>query len=120
MPPEAVVNGTITSRENAEPLIPEETIPGIIDGVRKSSVAMSLMRQLPNMSARTAKMAVLDMLPIADFQDGDIGLKAVSNMAWAKKQIVAGTIAVILPIPKSVVADAQYDIWGMKMTNPTI
>ena len=112
MPPDVVVNGNITSRENAEPLTPEETIGDIIDGTRRDSVAMSLMRRLPNMTAGSAKMPVLDMLPIADFQDGDIGLKAVSNMAWAKKQLVAGTIAVILPIPKAVLADAKYDIWG--------
>jgi len=101
------------NRGRAEAITPEETvIPGIIDGTRKASVAMQLMRRLPNMTTKVGKMSVLDLLPIADFVDGDAGMKIDTKMAWAKKQIVIGEIAAILPIAQAVIDDAAYDIWG--------
>jgi len=102
-----------TNRGRAEAITPEETaITGIIDGTRKASVAMQLMRRLPNMTTKTGKMSVLDLLPIADFVDGDAGMKITTKMAWAKKQIVVGEIAAIIPIAQAVLDDAAYDIWG--------
>ena len=102
---------TIT-RKDADALIPEEEVMSIITGVRKQSVAMQLFRQLPNMSARVGKVPVLEMLPTADFVDGDQGMKITTKMAWGKKQLVVGEIAAIIPIPEAVLDDSTYDIWG--------
>lgn len=99
-------------RTKAEVLIPEEEVREIINGVRKESVAMQLMRRLPNMSTKTARQPVLSMLPIADFVNGDAGLKITTEMAWDKKLLVVGEIAAIIPVPQAVIEDANYDIWG--------
>jgi len=99
-------------RDKAYALIPEDVIPGIISGVRETSVAMQLMRQLLNMSTKTAKMAVLSALPIADFVDGDAGMKVTTDAAWKDKMLVVGEIAAIIPIPEAVLDDAEYDIWA--------
>ena len=100
------------NRGQAEALIPEEEVLSLIDGVRKQSVAMQLMRRLPNMSTRVGKVPVLEMLPSADFVDGDSGMKITTEMAWGKKQLIVGEIAAIIPIPEAVLDDANYDIWG--------
>lgn len=102
----------MTERTNAAALIPEPVVREIINGVRKQSVAMQLMRRLPNMTSGTQRQPVLSMLPIADFVNGDAGMKITTNMAWDKKVMVAGEIAAIVPIPQAVLDDAQYDIWG--------
>ena len=99
-------------RSGAQVLIPEPVTQEIINGVRKSSVAMQLLRRLPNMTSGTQRQPVLSMLPSADFVNGDAGMKITSNAAWDKKQMVAGEIAVIVPIPQAVIDDAGYDIWG--------
>lgn len=99
-------------RTGAAALIPEEVSREIITGVRKQSVAMQLMRRLPNMSTGVARQPVLSMLPIADFVNGDAGLKITTEMAWDKKQMVVGEIAAIIPVPQAVIDDANYDIWG--------
>jgi len=99
-------------RSGAAALIPEPVTQEIISGVRKKSVAMQLLRQLPNMTSGTQRQPVLSMLPSADFVNGDAGMKIASNAAWDKKQLVAGEIAVIVPIPQAVIDDAGYDIWG--------
>lgn len=57
-------------------------------------------------------MPVLDMLPIAYFVNGDSGQKKTTKQAWDKKFIIAEEIAVIVPIPESVLDDSDYDIWG--------
>ena len=105
-------NNNIITRTDAEALIPVEESKEIITAVRQSSAALSLMRKLPNMTAKQRTLPVLSSLPVAGFVNGDNGLKAVSAAAWDKKIITAEEIAVIIPIPEAVLDDAQYDIWA--------
>ena len=102
----------IIDRSGAESLIPEERAREIIQGVVAQSAVLSRGRKLPNMSSKTYKMPVLDMLPLAYFVNGDNGQKKTTKMAWDKKFIVAEEIAVIVPIPEAVLDDSEYDIWG--------
>lgn len=76
------------------------------------SAVLQRGRKLPNMSSKTYKMPVLDMLPIAYFVNGDTGAKKTTKQAWDKKFITAEEIAVIVPIPEAVLDDTDYDIWG--------
>ena len=105
-------DASIIDRSGAESLIPEERAREIIQGVVTQSAVLSRGRRLPNMSSRTYKMPVLDMLPLAYFVNGDTGQKKTTKMAWDKKFIVAEEIAVIVPIPEAVLDDSDYDIWG--------
>ncbi len=105
----------IINRAGAEALIPEEVTNNIIQGVVKESATLSLFRKLPNMASNVQSMPILDMLPMAYWVNGDTGKKATTKMAWDKKKIYAEEIAVIVPIPESVLNDAGdsgYDIWG--------
>lgn len=99
-------------RTKAKGIIPEQTIDEIVSGVRKSSVAMRLMRQLPNMSTNIYRQPVLSSLPYADFVDGDAGMKITTDAMWKDKLLVVGEIAAIVPIPQNVLEDAAFDIWG--------
>ena len=103
---------SIIDRSGADTLIPEERAREIIQGVVTQSAVLSRGRRLPNMSSRTYKMPVLDMLPLAYFVNGDTGQKKTTKMAWDKKFITAEEIAVIVPIPEAVLDDSEYDIWG--------
>ena len=102
----------IIDRTGAASLIPEENAREIIQGVVTQSAVLQRGRKLPNMSSKTYKMPVLDMLPIAYFVNGDTGAKKTTKQAWDKKFITAEEIAVILPIPEAVLDDSDYDIWG--------
>lgn len=102
----------IIDRTGADSLIPEERAREIIQGVAAQSAVLQRGRKLPNMSSKTYKMPVLDMLPIAYFVNGDTGAKKTTKQAWDKKFITAEEIAVIVPIPEAVLDDSDYDIWG--------
>ena len=102
----------IIDRTGAASLIPEENAREIIQGVVTQSAVLQRGRKLPNMSSKTYKMPVLDMLPIAYFVNGDTGAKKTTQQAWDKKFITAEEIAVIVPIPEAVLDDSDYDIWG--------
>lgn len=102
----------IIDRTGAAALIPEENAREIIQGVVTQSAVLQRGRKLPNMSSKTYKMPVLDMLPIAYFVNGDTGSKKTTKQAWDKKFITAEEIAVIVPISEAVLDDSDYDIWG--------
>lgn len=102
----------IIDRTGADSLIPEERAREIIQGTVAQSAVLSMGRRLPNMSSRTYRMPVLDMLPLAYFVNGDTGSKKTTKMAWDKKIITAEEIAVIVPIPEAVLDDSDYDIWA--------
>lgn len=103
---------TLIDRTGAESLIPTQESNEIIQGVVTQSAVLSRGRKLANMTSRQYKMPVLDMLPVAYFVNGDIGQKQTAKQAWDKKFITAEEIAVIVPIPESVLDDSEYDIWG--------
>lgn len=105
-------DATLIDRTGADTLIPEERAREIIQGVVTQSAVLSQGRRLPNMSSRTYRMPILDMLPLAYFVNGDTGQKKTTKMAWDKKIITAEEIAVIVPIPEAVLDDSEYDIWA--------
>lgn len=105
-------DANIIDRTGAESLIPETRAREIIQGTIAQSAVLSQGRKLPNLSSKTHKMPVLDMLPIAYFVNGDNGNKRTTKMAWDKKIITAEEIAVIVPIPEAVLDDSEYDIWA--------
>ena len=100
------------TRENLSGLIPEPVTREIFQGVTEQSAVLRHGRKLPNMTAKTQSINVLDMLPLAYWVDGDTGFKQTSHMAWDRKKLYAEELAVIIPIPEAVLDDSNYDIWG--------
>lgn len=105
-------NVNIIDRTGADSLIPVQEANEIIQGVVTQSAVLQRGRKLANMTSKQYKMPVLDMLPIAYFVNGDTGQKQTTKQAWDKKFITAEEIAVIVPIPESVLDDSDYDIWA--------
>ena len=102
----------IINRERAEALIREQITDTIFQDAPKQSTFMSLARKLPNMTSRQTRIPVLDMLPLAYWVNGDTGMKQTSRQAWENVYLTAAELAVIVPIPEAVVADASFDIMG--------
>lgn len=109
----------IIDRTALSGLIPEPVTREIMQGAIAESAVLRMARRLPNMSSKTQTINVLDSLPSAYFVNGEPtadsageAFKKTTQMAWDKKKIYAEEIAVIVPIPEAVLADADYDIWG--------
>ena len=102
----------IIDRSKMAGLIPEPVSREIFQGVVENSAVLKAGRKLPNMTAKTQSVNVLDMLPMAYWVDGDTGFKQTSAMSWEKKKLYAEELAVIIPIPEAVLDDSNYDIWG--------
>lgn len=103
---------SITDRENASALMPEDVSRDILGAVARTSFVLNMATKLPDMPRRTRRLPVLSVLPTAYWVNGDTGLKQTTEAAWANKYITAEEIAVIVPIPNVVVDDVDYDIWG--------
>lgn len=105
----------LITRANAAPLIPEQVYPEIIKATTEESAVMRLGRRLPNMSRAQERIMVSSALAVAYFNDGagtDNALAKTTSAEWANRYIDAERITAIIPIPKAVIADANYDIWG--------
>lgn len=72
----------------------------------QQSAAMRLFRNI-RMSSKELTYPVLSTFPLAYWVNGDTGLKQTTEMAWADKTITAEELAVIVPIPDVVLADAR-------------
>lgn len=99
------------TRSHVDALIPVETSSEIIKNVPGASAALSLFKQLPNMSSKQKTMPIATSLPNAYFLNGDTDMKKTSNAEWDKVTLTAEEIAVIIPIPDAVLDDASYNLW---------
>ncbi len=102
----------LISRTDTDALIPETVSRTIIQHVPEQSAVLNLARRLPNMTTNQRRMPVLSILPTAYFVDGDTGLKQTTEVNWTNKYLNAEEIACIVPIPESVLDDADYPIWS--------
>lgn len=100
------------NREQAEALIQEQIVNTIFQDAPKSSVFLSTARKLPNMTSKQTRIPVLDMLPMAYWVNGDTGYKNITSQEWDNVYLTAAELAVIVPIPEAVLADASFDIFG--------
>lgn len=102
----------VISRADAEALIEAQLVKTIFEDVPKQSAILSLMRKLPNMTSKQTKLRVLDLLPLAYWVNGDTGYRKTTKQAWDNVYLTAADLAVIVPISKDVLDDADYDIMG--------
>jgi HK97 family phage major capsid protein len=109
----AAVYGDIISRASSgsDALVPEPLSNEIFQELPRKSAALSLMAHMP-LSAKTQRIPVLDMLPLAYFVSGDTGMKQTAQQAWKGVQLVVEEIATIVPIPEAYLADADVDVWA--------
>lgn len=103
---------SVISRTDAAPLIPEEVTREVFKNVTKQSVVMQLARKLPNGSRGQERLPVMSALATASFITGDNGLIQASEVNWTNKYIYYEGLGVIIPIPRRVLADSDYDIWA--------
>ena len=94
----------------SDPLVPEPVSAQIIQELPTQSAILQRARMVP-MGAKTQRLPVLDVLPMAYFVGGDTGLKQSSSMAWKNVNLVAEEIATIVPIPEAYLDDSQVPIW---------
>lgn len=91
--------------------LPQEVSREIIQAIPETSATMSLFRRV-TLSRRTARLPVLDALPVAYWVNGDTGLKKTSRQVWANVSLIVEELAVIVPIPEAVLDDSEFDVWG--------
>jgi HK97 family phage major capsid protein len=101
----------LTDRTAAAGLItPEESRELIQDVARESTVLTN--GRVVTMSTSQTRMPVMSALPSAYFVDGDTGLKQTTQAGFTNTTLHAEELAVIVPVPEAVLADANFDIFG--------
>lgn len=103
---------SLTSREDAQALMPEEVARDILGNIEEASAVMQVARRLPDMSRKQRRIPVIASIPTAYFVNGDTGQKQTTSISWDNVYINAEELAVLVPVPNAVLDDADYDIWG--------
>lgn len=100
----------IISRTDAAGLIPEEVSKDLLKYAAAESAALTYFRRVPVGRAQV-RMPIWSALPTAYWVNGDTGQKQTSEVNWTNKYLNIEEIAVIVPVPDNVLADADVDIW---------
>lgn len=108
---------SLISGTDAAGLIPEQVSDAVLNQVLATNPVMQLARRLPNMARAQLRLPVVSALATAYFVSGETGLKQTTEMAWENKYIDAAEVAAIVPVPQSVLDDAEYDIWAQVQPN---
>lgn len=79
----------------------------------EQSIALRKARRLPNIATGTARMSVMDLMPIAYIGSTPTTLKKTTKLRWKGKTLTVEDIHVIVPIAENTLADAtNVNIWG--------
>jgi Phage capsid family len=90
--------------------LPEEVAGEIITGVLRQSAVLRVAKTVRTKS-KDSRIPVLSALPRAYWVTGDAGLKSTGAFSFAFQSVVAEELAVIVPIPDSVLADSDVPLW---------
>ncbi len=102
-------------------LLPDQYSNEIIQAMPTSSFCLRMMRKLPNMSAKTYKLPVLNSFATAYFvgevagSRGATNTKKTTDLSWSGVTLTAEEIACIVPVPENVLDDMTsggYDLWA--------
>lgn len=102
---------------NKDAVLPIQFAKEIIRGVQGRSKALELGRRLPNMVGKTYKLNVLSSLAKAGWvkntqspantEGAEINRKPISQIAWEGVDLVAETVACIVPVSEETLADTE-------------
>jgi HK97 family phage major capsid protein len=102
----------ITTRANAQSLIPEDLQRTIVQSAIQQSVVMRMGVRATDLPRNQRRVAVSSVLPFGFFVNGDTGLKQTTKMEWEDLFFDAEEIAVILPISENVMDDLDVDFFA--------
>lgn len=100
----------LTSRADAQALMPEEVSGAFLKGLESTSAVMQMFTHVPVGRAQV-RFPVLSALPVAYWVTGDTGLKSTTEVNWSNKFLNIEEIAVIVPVPENVLSDSGIPIW---------
>lgn len=104
----------ITSRTDAQALIPEQVSNEMLGKAVEQSAVLQLFRRVP-VAASQVRFPVLSALPMAYWVTGDTGLKQTTEVNWSNKYLNIEEIATIMPVPDNVFDDVQANVWDTVM-----
>lgn len=99
-----------SSTPGTHPLIPESVQREIIKGATQKSAALSMFKTR-NMGTAIERQPILASKPSAYWLTGETDLKQTTTLSWDNLFLQAEEIAVIVPIPINLLADADYKLW---------
>jgi HK97 family phage major capsid protein len=100
----------VISRTDASALMPEEVSNAFLGGLTSQSAVLSTFTRVP-VARSQVRFPVLSALPVAYWVTGDTGQKQTTEVNWSNKYLNIEEIAAIIPIPESVLDDADMPIW---------
>lgn len=100
----------LISRADASALMPEEVSNAVLGGLPDTSAVLQLFNRIP-VGRSQVRLPIVSALPVAYWVNGDTGQKQTSEVNWANRYLSIEEIAVIIPVPDSVIADSAEPIW---------
>ena len=93
------------------PLLPDDMQKEIIKNAVEMAACGKFMKHR-TMARGVQRQPVLDTKPTAYFPSSETGLRQTTSLAWRNVYLNAEEISVIVPIPKVLMNDLDYDLWA--------
>ena len=92
-------------------LIPLEMARQILQEATDQSVSLRL-GTIQRMTSAQQQIPVLSALPQAAFLAGVGSVKPATEISWTSEMITAEEVAATIPVPRSYIDDAAFNLWG--------
>ena len=102
---------SVIGRSDVAGMIPVEYSYELIQSIPQASHVLRLARRLRDMTVYEERLPVMSALATAYFVDGDTELVQTSEVNWENKYVYAKDLAVIVPIPRTVLNDSKVPLW---------
>lgn len=99
----------LISRADIAALNTEQVSTAMLQALPEASAALTLFPRIP-VSKSQVRFPVLSVLPTAYWVTGDTGIKQTTEANWANVYMYIEELAAIVPVPDSVLEDAEFDV----------
>lgn len=100
----------VSRSENVAIELPTQVAKDVVKATAQESVIARLARQVPMTSKKTTQ-PLIGALPVANWVNGDTGLKQSSSLKFEGKTITAEALATLVVVPDEFFDDSQIPIW---------
>ncbi|MGB8021363.1 MAG: phage major capsid protein, partial [Candidatus Nanopelagicales bacterium] len=101
---------SIITRAETGSDLPDLLASELVGTITRASAALTLGTKVPT-TTKDSRVPVLTEAPEASWAASDTALRPTTAAAWTPQTLMAEELSCIIPVPNSVLADSEFNVW---------